>query len=819
MDILLTGLSGLQSYQQAIEVTSHNIANATTPGYTRQRAELTTNTPESVQAGMMGRGVTVDAIKRLASDLLIERLRQSRTEGSRLEQMDQVLGSAELIFNEPGENGLSATIDQLFASFEDLANNPESSALRTTVVAQLGVFTDTMNSIGTQLAQQRADVADALTGQVQEVNQLTTEISTLNQQIREQMLRGAAPNDLLDRRDTLIGKLSEKLELTVRTDLSDGTVRIDSGGRLLVGTSYAEQLTVGENHDGTVALLLSDRTAVTLTGGAIGGLVDLHDRVLPGLLADMDQLASALAFSLNARQSTGTSNATRISSFLSDYAIDGALTGTNLDDAGLAQTATNGLGIPATFLPDFTDAAGNLTARNLTINVFDPASGTAQKYIVRYDPTTAGGTRSLDDLVSAINSGRSTPSGGFTLYPPSGGGIPGLTAKIVTVDGGAQLELTASGGRTIDFSKALDLAPADTVWASPDITISGTEPLLANQRLTFRVNGSNLQAFTSDPTSGTDTLYAQVPIAGLSAVPAAFGIGGLQVAVAAGNFHDGDTFAVDFDLDGIIATTTGTHVQAHAWTAGDATLKVQGRYTGAVTYTPGREWSMRVVTPGTIGSTDDPPLVEFTFYTGPAEAPVEQKLQKVLDDAVPAGSPVAIADGVYVTFAAGTLTTTGNRLSWIVDAEPDQAGLLPALGINGLFQGSSAATLAISDEIQADAARVAVGQTRSAGDNANLLDMAGVRKAKLFSNGTASVDEFYHTTVANLGVQVAQTKRLQDTQDSLTASIENQRQQVSGVSIDEEVTYLILQQQAYTACARLITTARENIQTLLDLVR
>lgn len=819
MDILLSGLSGLKAHQQAIEVTSHNIANATTPGYTRQRAELTTVLPETVQAGMMGRGVTVDAIKRLASDLLIERLRQSKTEGSRLAQMDQVLGSAELIFNEPGDNGLSATVDQLFASFEDLANNPESSALRTTVVQQLGIFTDTMNSIGTQLTQQRTDVADALKGQVQEANQLTTEIAALNQQIREQVLRGAAPNDLLDRRDNLIGQLSEKMEITVRTDLSDGTVRLDSGGRLLVGTAYAEQLSVGENHDGSIALLLSDRTAVTIKGGAIGGLVDLHDQVLPGLVADMDDLAATLAFSLNARQSTGTSNATRISSFLSDYAIEGTLSGTNLDDANLAQTNSTGMGIPKAFLPDFTDTNGNLTARNLTINVFDPATSTAQKYIVRYDPATASGGRTLDDLVAVINSGRSTSAGGFTLYPPSQGGIPGLTATKITVDGGAKLELTASGGRTIDFSKALDLAPADTAWASPDTTLSGTDPALASQRLILRVNGSNLQAFTRNAASGTESLYAQAPIAGLSATPAAFGSGGLQVAIAAGNFHDGDTFAVDFDLNGVIATTTGTSTQAHAWTTGDATMKIQGRYTGKVTYTPGQEWSMRVVTPGTLGDRNNPPLVEFTYYTGAAEAPVQQKLQKVLDDSVPAGSPIAIADGVYATFSAGVFTTTGNRLSWIVDAEPDQAGLLPGLGINGLFSGASAANLKIADQIQSSPARVAVGQTRSAGDNANLLDMAAVRKAKLFTNGTSSVDDFYHTVVANLGVQVSQTKRLQDTQDSLSSSLENQRQQVSGVSIDEEVTYLILQQQAYTAAARLITTARENVQTLLDLVR
>lgn len=817
MDILLTGLSGLQSHQRAIEVTSHNIANATTPGYTRQQATLTTSSPEQTTLGNLGRGVTVEGVRRLANDLIIERLRQTQSESSRLSQIDQSLSTTELTFNEPGDNGLSASINQLFAGFENLSNNPESSALRNTVVQQIGAFTDTLNSIASSIATQRDDIANSLRGQVVEVNKLTSEIASLNQQIRQQVIANAAPNDLMDKRDTLIGQLSAKMDLTVRFDPTDGTARIDSNGRLLVGTAYQENLSVGQNSDGTVALVMSNGTAIDLKGGSIGALVDLHDNTLAKIITDLDSMAKSMAYELNARQSTGSSNATLVESYTSETVIDSTLTDVNLDSIDIIKPDTEDMGIPEAFMPTFTDSNGDEITRNLTINVYDTATKTAQKYVVRFDPATGSGGRTLDDLISAINSGRSTASGGFTLYPPNTGGITGVTARKISTDGGSKLQIQSTPGLTIDFSRSLDLAPADIAWASPATTVGGTDAALANKRVIMRVSGTNLQAWTRSPTTGSETMYAQAPLSSLSSVASAFGTGGLTVAIAAGTFNDGDQFGVDFNSSGAIST--GTITQAKQWTAGDAAITVKGRYTGDLTYTPGQEWSMRVVTAGTVGSKLSPPLVEFTYYTGPIDAPVQQKLQKTLDDSLPAGSPITLTDGVYVTVGAGSLSASGNRASWIIDSKPDQAGLLPALGVNGLFKGSTAATLSLASDIEKTPSRIAVGWTRTSGDNSNLIDMTAVRTTKLFEGNTSNVDDFYQTLLANLGTQVAQTKRLQDTQESLATSIEGQRQQVSGVSIDEEVTFLIQQQQAYTAAARLITTARENVQTLLDLFR
>jgi flagellar hook-associated protein 1 FlgK len=813
-DALLIGLSGLQAHQRAIEVISHNIANATTPGYTREQVDLAANLPENLPLGQVGRGVQVQDIRRLANSLLIDRLRQAQSEDGRLGQLSDTLQTAQGAFNEPGDNGLSAVINQMFASFDDLAANPESTALRSTTVAQLGTFTSTLNDLGDRLQNLRDDLRGSLESEVAEVNQLTSHISSLNQQIRDQTLIGANPNDLLDQRDQLVSDLSKHLDLRVRP-ASDGSVLIDSGGTLLVARDYSEQLSVGSTPAGDLSLLASNKVGITASGGSIGALFELHRDVLPGLIDNLDQMTSTLTLEMNARQSTGTNHTFRAGQFTAEATIDAAKSAENLDAADQAQASGGGLGVPKAFLPSFTDANGNPVARNLTINVYDPATDTAQKYTLRYDPATGGGVRSLDDLVSTINSGRSTQAGGFTLYPPSAGGVAGVVAKKVPVDGGYKLELIAQAGKSIDFSAALDTQPTAGAWTSGATTVTGSDATLAGKRLVFQVVGSSLQAYTRSPVDGSQSPYGTPLLLG----GAAGTIGGLNLALTAGagNYHDGESFAVDFDSTGAISG--GSHSEIPAWTSGDASMSVRGRYTGEVTFTPGTQWSMRVITPGTIGSSTNAPLVQFTYYTGTKDAPVQQTVQKLLDDSTPAGTPVQIADGVYVQFGQGTLSTAGNQLGFTVDAEPDQARLLPALGINTLFSGSTASTVRVSSQLLADPNRLAVGSTRAAGDNSNLIDMSSVRQAKLFDDGGTSIDDFYQSSITGLGVKIEQTTRLKDNQEALKTSLENQRQQTSGVSIDEEVAGLILQQQAYTAAARIITTQRDNINTLLQMVQ
>lgn len=848
-DSLLIGLTALQTHKRAMEVSSHNLANASTPGYSRQRAELVAPVPEDSRPGQIGRGVDVQAIRRIVDTLTDERLRASASEVGRLETLKKNLKTIELVFNEPGENGLAGVTDQLFSVFADLSNNPESSALRSAAVQQLQTWTSTLNDLSGRLDRLRQDVRSTVEDQLKSVNQLTAQIADLNRQVRRQVLVGNMPNDLMDARDRLVEELSGYLELRVRRDSSDGSMLIDAGGVQLVGIDSSSSLRSALRSDGGLALLTPTGGIVRPQGGSIAALEELDQEVIPGVIDQLDTMAATVAKRLNHLHATATSQAMDATSFQAAFTVPAAHLATNLDDAQLAQIDGGGPGIPAAYAASFSDALGNPVARNLTINLVDSTTGEARKYTVRYDPASNTGTRSLQDLVSAINTGE---GGGFTVYPPDAIGIPGLSAKAVAVENGWQLQLTAAPGKTIDFSPALDQRPGLAQWSGPDVTVSTVSaiPATVGDRIQFEVEeitpGSGLLQLRASVRSAVDGSRQTLGTIALAGAPATLnipdiggvGAGELQVAITAGTYRAGDRFVVELNAAGAVqqkdSTVAGPHVEDNERPATDAGFSIHGRYTGGLALLPQSgtppytQWSSRVVTAGTIGarvSSDpadpQPPVVEFAYWTGTDAAPIRKTALVTLDDRLPAGTPVQIADGVYAVFEAGDLSVTaaGEDAYFTVDGQPDQAGLLASLGIGGMFTGSTAAGLRVAQRLVDDASQLNVGQTRVEGDNSNVLRLIGARSEKLFNGGVFALDDTYNATLSDVGVRIRQSERLQENQSNIQAALQNQRQQMSGINIDEEVGLLILQQQAYTAAARIITFARENIQTLLDLSR
>jgi flagellar hook-associated protein FlgK len=853
-DSLLIGLSALQTHKRAMEVTSHNLANATTTGYSRQRTDLVAPTPEDNNPGQIGRGVEVEGIRRIIDSLTDERLRASTSEVSRLKTLSDTLKNVELSFNEPGDNGLSGVTNNLFNVLSDLSNNPESGALRSAAMQELQTWTSTVNDLSQRLTQMRDDIRKSVDDQVTGVNQLTEQIANLNQQIRRQTLSGNSPNDLLDSRDQMVNELSGYLDVNVRRNATDGSVTISAGGVQLVGSDSANKLTSQIRSSGGIAILTPNGGVLRPQGGSLSALNELDQDILPGLVGKLDTLTTTVAHRLNELHATATSQAMQVNSFQSSFTIPTANLQTNLDDAQLTQIDSDGPGIPDVFRPSFTDAAGNLTARNLTINERDTASGVANKYTLRYDPATGTGSRSLLDLVQAINSGS---GGGFTVIPGNAIGIPDVQARAVAVDGGYQLQISASSGKTIDFSPALDQQPGSGDWSGPQVQVSSVTaiPASVGDRLQFEVEqvalGSpdlQIRITSRNPSDGTSVTHGIVALAAAPAVVSVPDIGGigfgqLDIDLGAGAYRAGDRFVVELDNGGAVkmkgSASSGIYIQDPEVTAGDASFALRGRYTGALGLEPSggsppyTTWSMRVISTGTaavgtigakissVATDPQPPVVEFSYWSGASGSPTLETVRRTLDDKLPPGTPVQIADGVYAVFNAGSLSVSnpGEGVHFTVDAQPDQAELLSGLGIGGIFTGSTAANLQVDQRLVDDPTQLNVGLTRSEGDNSNVLRLMAARNEKLFGNGSFALDDTYNSILSDIGVRIQQSGRLNENQSNIQAALENQRQQVSGVNIDEEVGMLILQQQAYSAAARIITFARENIQTLLDLAR
>ena len=827
-DSLLISLSALQAQQRAMEVTSHNIANANTPGYTRQRADLAAKSPEDVKPGMIGRGVDLTAIRRLSDSLVDSRLRQSDGESGRLKTLKDNLLTVQQTFNEPGDNGISASIGRLFSSLEDLSNNPESKAIRATAVQEISTFAAGVSDLGKQLLQQRDDIATSVSSSLDRVNALTASIAGYNQAIRSQVNLGQNPNDLMDRRETDLRELTGLIDARVHTNSKDQSVTIDLNGQLLVAPGGAQVLSMIRFGNGDISVQNASGFANDIPGGSIGALLDLHKNQLPNVISAMDNLTSTFVREMNGINATGTSSSFLATAFISQYGVPLADAGANLDDVVVRQNEAGQIGIPKAFAPVFTDASGAQVSRDLTINVFDTVSKAAVKSVIRWDPTVGGGTRSLNDLIKAINTGS---GGGFSVFPPGSLGIPGVSASKVEVDGGYRLQIESnSDTKSIDFSAALDANPAAQAWTGTgNVTVSGTSTVaIGGTRIQGQVNATGTGVVFSyrSVTDGSQVLLGS---AGVGAGPVTFG--GITVDVAAGSYRAGDTFGVALTGIGVGAQVidpatglAGTQTQKATWAAGDATIQFKGRYTNTLS-DPSKPWSVSVINPGVVGAKagtaapNNPPVVQFTYWTGTPGAMVRQTLTKTLDSTLPANTPIQLADGVYATVSAGTLSTAGNRLETLVDGAPDQAGLLPALGINSLFSGGeSAATLGVVDRLVKDPSQLGVAGSRNEGDNANVKAFLDLRRKPAFDGGKFAIDDSYQGIVTSLGVKIQQSTRLGDNQEALKAALEHQRQSISGVNIDEEVGALILQQQAYSAAARVVNAAKENIQTLLQMM-
>ena len=255
---LQTALSGLIANQEAIDTTGHNITNANTPGYSRQTAVMQTNTPLPIAAmsqltgagGQMGTGVTVTTFERVRNVYLDQQYRtQNAALGGATAEANE-LKQAQSAFDEPSSSGISSQMSAFWSAWSSLANAPSSEPAQEGVVSTGKQLATTLNQLNGQLETISAQATQqyaAITGPTGEVQDDANQIAQLNHQIQISEQAGQNPNDLLDRRDELLDKLSELANTTV-TKAPDGTDTVtfgDAAKPLVEGTTvnWPQELT------------------------------------------------------------------------------------------------------------------------------------------------------------------------------------------------------------------------------------------------------------------------------------------------------------------------------------------------------------------------------------------------------------------------------------------------------------------------------------------------------------------------------------------------------------------------------------------------
>lgn len=221
-DTFTIGKRGLNVNQSAINTTSHNIANANTTGYSRQRAVIETTRPfggmsrfDSAGPGQVGTGAEVSTIQRIRDSFLDYQVRNENGKLGNYDVSSTFLTQVEDVFGEPSDKGIQKLFSQFYSSYQELAKTPEKSAARTVALENTVALTDAINHTYTQLEKKVTDAQDLLQSNVNDLNGYLDDINELNKQITSVCAVGQTPNDLMDTRDNLLDKVSKLMGITV----------------------------------------------------------------------------------------------------------------------------------------------------------------------------------------------------------------------------------------------------------------------------------------------------------------------------------------------------------------------------------------------------------------------------------------------------------------------------------------------------------------------------------------------------------------------------------------------------------------------------
>ena len=308
---LNTALSGLRTSQEMLDIASHNIANANTPGYSRQRATITASPPFSYpsfnrtgQPGQLGTGVQVTSIDRIRDVYLDQQINDQQALTGYWTARSDVLATAESAFPEPSGTGLGSELSKFWSSWEDLAANPSSSAARTAVLTQASSLAARFNRDAGQLASQVSAADGQVRGTIATVDDLASQIAALNKQIQGIEVAGDHANDLMDQRDQLVQQLNE-LVPTQSVAQKDGTVTLLIGGTALVDHDRATAVTSTDDASGHAVPAWSTGAPLEVTGGKLKAYLEARDVTLAGYQTSLDTLASQIADQINALHQSG----------------------------------------------------------------------------------------------------------------------------------------------------------------------------------------------------------------------------------------------------------------------------------------------------------------------------------------------------------------------------------------------------------------------------------------------------------------------------------------------------------------------------------
>ncbi len=361
-DLMSNSVSGLLSMQQALTTTGQNVANANTPGYSRQSVNLATLAPQYQSGGYIGSGVQVASVTRSYDQFVVSQLNSATSDNSRLSFLNNFSTQATQLLGDT-KTGIAQQTQAFFNATQAVAANPTDLTARPAFLGSAQALASKFNQIDTQLQNLDSQIGQQAGDIGRQINTYAEQVGQLNDQISKALAinPNAPPNDLLDQRDLLINKISAQIDVKATSD-GQGNINLSLGsGQALVLNGTATPLTVG-NPPSVLSIMLGNTDITTkVTGGTLGGLLQAQSQLIPPLRNQLGQAALVLADQVNKNQTAGVD-------------LQGN-TGRNLF------TPT------ADFAPQTTALVTNKGTGAVTGSYTDPSLLTGQTYTARYDGT------------------------------------------------------------------------------------------------------------------------------------------------------------------------------------------------------------------------------------------------------------------------------------------------------------------------------------------------------------------------------------------------------------------------------------------------
>lgn len=327
------GLSGLRTNLASIETTGHNIANANTEGYTRQRVDLSSRTPIDKGAFVVGQGVQVQTIARISDEFLEDRIRKESGAFAGLKESSSIMNEVEFNLNELSDQDLSNKFNAFFNAMHDYSNKVNDNSTRIALMEQGVSLASEFNRFDISIVEIQKKIDGKIGGDISNANLLLSKIATTNQEIVQTEKGGfstSVANDLRDKRDTFLKHLSEIMDIDVREE-SNGAAYVSSAGQKLVSQSEYFELEANRLEIGGVAtsvIQFATGIAFEIKGGRLEALVNSRDVKLNAIRDDFHKLAGQFIFEMNKIHSTGrgleglTNVESEFSIFDPDVALD-----------------------------------------------------------------------------------------------------------------------------------------------------------------------------------------------------------------------------------------------------------------------------------------------------------------------------------------------------------------------------------------------------------------------------------------------------------------------------------------------------------------